>query len=81
MGRNVVKPWVRQAVHGVTFALLLVGLLYAGFVNQLLMGTIPNLHRGILIIGFIAGVAAASSYVGVYVAKRLLPKERSTRRR
>lgn len=81
MIKDVGKPWVRQVVYGVTFGLLLIGLYYAGYVNQLLKGAIADVHRGVLVIGFIVGVAAAASYLGVALAKRLSQKQRSTRRR
>ena len=81
MRKGAAKPWVRQVVYGVTFVLLLIGLYYAGYVNELLKGKIPDMHRGTLVIGFIVGIAAASSYLSVALAKRLSQKQRSAGRR
>lgn len=80
MQKNAPKPWIRRIVSALTFGLLLVGLFYAGYVNELLKGAIPGRHRGVLIIGFIVGVGAASSYLGVALAKRMTSKNNPTGR-
>ncbi len=81
MSRGVAKPWVRKVVYAATFGLLLIGFFYAGYANQLLKGAVPDLHRGLIVIGFIVGVSAGSSWVGIWVAKKLVREHHQTRRR
>jgi hypothetical protein len=51
-------------------ALLLLGLVYAGYVNELLKGAVAPWHRGTLLIGFIIGVGAVSRLLTNLALKR-----------
>jgi hypothetical protein len=51
-------------------ALLLLGLVYAGYVNELLKGAIAPWHRGVLVVGFIIGAGAVSRELTTVALKR-----------
>jgi hypothetical protein len=74
MNKKMEQQGVHKLAQALTFGLLLVGLFYVGYMNETLKGVIPEVHRAVLVIGFMIGVAATSSYLGVALAKRLTQK-------
>ena len=52
-----------RALTVAAIAVLLIGLFYVGYVNELLKGAISPWHRGALLIGFIIGVGAVSRHL------------------
>lgn len=56
----------------VTFALLVSGLFYAGYANELLKVTISPVDRGIIIIGFIYGIYKMASEIPMFIYTRLI---------
>jgi len=51
-------------------AVILLGLAYAGYVNELLKGAIAPWHRGALLVGFIIGVGAVSRLLANLAVRR-----------
>lgn len=79
MSKSAEQPWVQQIVYAVTFGLLLVGLFYAGYMSEALKGVISELNRAVLVIGFMLGAYATSSYLGLALAKWLTHKKPRSR--
>lgn len=59
------------AVKSATYFLLILGLAYVGYVNELMKGSIGNVHRLILCVVFIYGAFKLSQDIPLWIYKKL----------
>jgi hypothetical protein len=71
---------LKHIVLASAFGLFLAACFYVGWINEHLKGVIPDLHRGIVMVGFIIGAGSACSYLAKAAAKAIRPKGLAIRR-
>lgn len=60
-------------VKAVTFILLFLGLIYVGYINEIVKGKIQDIHRFILCSVFIYGAFKLSQDIPLMIYKKLFP--------
>ena len=61
-------------------AVILIAFAYVGYINEQMKGAVGDVHRAIVLIGFLAGAAALSQYL-CFVAMKSYRKAARERRR
>jgi hypothetical protein len=64
----------KNIIFTVRFIVAMIGLYYIGYVNSLLKGSVPDIHRFLICIGLIFAVYSAAMLIGGGLIKRTRTK-------